>query len=198
MNLSEAGKLGALASKETQKRIFLLRKENYEKNPSKCESCFCSLSYRKRKGKFCSQSCSAKKNNLGVTRWAKIRICTTCKEEFSKYNVPSGNCRKCVKPFGKRISFNELKSDHSKKTRLLKENGWSCEECNTSIWRGKLVPLEIDHIDGNPDNGKRENLRLLCSNCHAQTPTYKGRNKHRIDKSDRQNNRKRYYKNASN
>ena len=35
----------------------------------------------------------------------------------------------------------------------------------------------MDHRDGNPDNNTEENLRLICPNCHALTPTHCGRNK---------------------
>ena len=35
----------------------------------------------------------------------------------------------------------------------------------------------LDHIDGNADNNNLINLRLVCSNCDSQLPTYKGRNK---------------------
>lgn len=47
----------------------------------------------------------------------------------------------------------------------------------------------MDHIDGNTENNVKENLRLLCCNCHALTSTYKGKNigKHNTAKS-------RYYK----
>ncbi len=41
----------------------------------------------------------------------------------------------------------------------------------------KNIPLEIDHIDGNYENTKEENLILLCPNCHSLTKTYKGGNK---------------------
>lgn len=34
----------------------------------------------------------------------------------------------------------------------------------------------MDHIDGNRQNNNRENLRLLCPNCHSQTETYCGKN----------------------
>jgi hypothetical protein len=37
--------------------------------------------------------------------------------------------------------------------------------------------LEIDHIDGNPDNNKENNLLLLCTNCHSLTSNYKNLNK---------------------
>ncbi|TFG24210.1 MAG: hypothetical protein EU529_04875 [Promethearchaeota archaeon] len=35
-------------------------------------------------------------------------------------------------------------------------------------------PLDIHHIDGNRQNNRPENLELLCPNCHALTPNYKG------------------------
>lgn len=51
-----------------------------------------------------------------------------------------------------------------------------CEGCDRSEWNGSPVPLELDHINGNRTDNRLENLRLLCPNCHAQTPTYRGRN----------------------
>lgn len=38
-------------------------------------------------------------------------------------------------------------------------------------------PIELEHIDGNHDNNKIENVRLLCPNCDSLTPTYKGLNR---------------------
>ena len=34
----------------------------------------------------------------------------------------------------------------------------------------------MDHIDGNNQNNKRENLEAICPNCHSQTLTWRGRN----------------------
>ena len=39
------------------------------------------------------------------------------------------------------------------------------------------IPLEVEHIDGNFQNNREDNLTLLCPNCHSLTPTYKGANK---------------------
>lgn len=41
----------------------------------------------------------------------------------------------------------------------------------------KEVPLVADHTDGNWRNNKEENLRLVCPNCDALSPTYAGSNK---------------------
>jgi hypothetical protein len=57
-----------------------------------------------------------------------------------------------------------------------------CELCSIKEWydpfenKIKPVNLELDHINGNERDNRKENLRLICSNCHSFTPTYKGRN----------------------
>ncbi|MFH8620397.1 HNH endonuclease signature motif containing protein [Streptomyces vietnamensis] len=53
-----------------------------------------------------------------------------------------------------------------------------CAMCgNEAVWRGRPIPLEVDHIDGDWRNNRIENLRFLCPNCHSTTDTYRGRGK---------------------
>jgi 5-methylcytosine-specific restriction endonuclease McrA len=47
-----------------------------------------------------------------------------------------------------------------------------CSECGISNWRDRPLSLHLDHKDGDHSNCARDNLRLLCPNCHSQTPTY--------------------------
>jgi hypothetical protein len=67
----------------------------------------------------------------------------------------------------------------SLKRRLLAEGilEYRCAECGLSEWRGEKLPLDLDHVNGVSDDNRQENIRLLCPNCHALTPTYRGRNK---------------------
>lgn len=62
------------------------------------------------------------------------------------------------------------------KPHLIKIRGHQCEICRLNIWLDSLIPLELDHINGDRTNNKLSNLRLLCPNCHAQTDTYCGKN----------------------
>jgi hypothetical protein len=63
--------------------------------------------------------------------------------------------------------------------RLIREKFFEhqCSACKRETWLENPIPLELDHIDGNHSNNNLSNLRLLCPNCHALTPTYRGKNK---------------------
>src|SRR5579862_6565739 len=52
------------------------------------------------------------------------------------------------------------------------------------------VPIEVEHIDGDWQNNHLSNLTLLCPNCHALTPTFRGLNRgrgraHRLGRLER-------------
>lgn len=143
---------------------------------------------------FCSHSCSASFNNK-----LKIKKNTNnIKEIHQKTNCTIQNfCLECNKPVKNKycnsICQNNFRWRNTKKQlennsypknspkilrRFLKEKYKNtCQKCGLSQWNEKPIPVEIEHIDGNFENNKIDNLTLLCCNCHAQTNTYKSRNK---------------------
>jgi Zn finger protein HypA/HybF involved in hydrogenase expression len=70
-------------------------------------------------------------------------------------------------------------NSHKLRRRLIVEGikEHRCECCGLNEWLDEPIPLELDHIDGDHYNNTLENLKILCPNCHAKTPTYRGKNK---------------------
>jgi len=169
MNLSksEAGKLGAIANQKVIIEKMRLNRDRYFKSPSLCKHCSNVLPYEKRKAKFCSHSCSATFINNTRGHYRKIpTIKLTNKEKnLKRFNDGLITTRKTIK------------------NCLIELYGHKCMICSSTHWMNSIIPLEVDHIDGNASNNFPVNLRIICPNCHAQTSTSKGRNRGKGRKS---------------
>lgn len=66
----------------------------------------------------------------------------------------------------------------SLKRRLLKAKILvdKCKICGLTEWLDKKISLHLDHINGENNDHRIKNIRLLCPNCHSQTDTYAGKN----------------------
>lgn len=55
-----------------------------------------------------------------------------------------------------------------------------CAACGLgATWQGMRLVLEIDHINGDRLDNRRENLRYLCPSCHSQTASFAVRSRAR-------------------
>lgn len=168
--------------------FFKKGKEYYEKNVKHCENCGKELPYEKRHNRFCSSSCAASKNNIGVRRnFNPNKPIIQTKEEKERLklerwkngeNFLVGSCE--VPVFIRRYLFskNECKCERC---------GWGEINENTGN-----IPLQIHHIDGDCTNNKEENLQLLCPNCHSLTNTFGSLNK-KSKRFHRKKNNKKFY-----
>lgn len=113
----------------------------------------------------------------------------------------TGSCRPCKKrnnidrwldgDIEVTWSSNSLEPKSFVKQYLLENRGDKCESCGYDKKRPDgSSKIQMDHIDGDYTNNLISNLRLLCPNCHEDTPTFGSRNsgggrRYRLTKMDK-------------
>lgn len=65
---------------------------------------------------------------------------------------------------------NSKASKNTLKKWARKELDYKCVKCyNVGFHNGLPLTLQLDHINGVPNDNRIENLRWLCPNCHSQS-----------------------------
>lgn len=138
--------------------------------------------YQLKNGRWCCSqhhnSCPAirKKNSTAVKEAHKEnKFCTP--EMFSKEATAKrvAGWYKAYKEKLNTTAFDKLPFS-AKRNIVLEEQEGKCIHCGISDWNDKPIVLELDHINGDNQNNKRNNMRFLCPNCHSQTASFRGRN----------------------
>lgn len=138
--------------------------------------------------KFCSRKCAnSRRWDEAVNKKRRDSLEKTLGKPLSKkHSIACIYCKK-ITPAGNKfcdnVCFQEWRSipaanfcyegKGSHKKVLIRERGHVCESCKNSEWLGRRITLELEHIDGDNKNNVRENLKLLCPNCHSYTPTWR-------------------------
>ena len=164
-------------------------KIKYLENPKVCLFCKKDLPYRKRNNKYCDNKCR------GESRRKKRRMeCMNCNGEINIWQK-----KFCSVDCGLEYDWNQkikkaqetgvtTRSPFSSKKLILKMRGHKCEVCKREDWEGVPIPLVLDHINGDCNDWRLDNLQLVCGNCDMLLPTYKSKNKNSGRKF-----RKKYY-----
>ena len=120
----------------------------------------------------------------------------TTKDLAEVYNVTPRTIQRIIKKFGitadtkhrMKIAWqtSEVLKEHAKlckanaksdkrkwlnpklRLHILEKNNFMCQFCGS----GKEARLHIDHIDKNPSNNDKDNLRVLCMQCNLGRNTF--------------------------
>ena len=149
-----------------------------------CENCERQHDGSYGSGRFCSSKCArgfatkgkrADINQRVSRKLQKEKHCNFCKEVW--WSEPGGRyhagrrCPACRQKPVKDKAWDEVNLG-TKKARLIRERGHRCEDCGVVEWKGQPIVLEMHHIDGDRENNAKENLQLLCPNCHSTTSNF--------------------------
>ncbi len=81
-------------------------------------------------------------------------------------------------PLNKILVKNSSFQSYKLKQRLFNA-GLKPQHCEQCRWAQRTstghLPLELDHINGNRNDNRLRNLRVLCPNCHSLTAHHRGR-----------------------
>lgn len=184
--VSRAGILNLIAQHEKQSKIA---RDKHLSAQKKCPGCLALLSFESRRDTYCSRTCWAKHKQPPPK---KIRppcpICnTSLKTNARKYCSQRCHLDDRYRQFIELWLSGEASGGDwwgvkpAVRRWIIENGGEACSVChwNTKNQTSGRIPLQIDHIDGNPNNHSRDNLRLLCPNCHSLTPTWGGLNRGR-------------------
>lgn len=150
-----------------------------------CGKIFSSLIKKKRK--FCSQSCGAEYNNKKYPKRTNInkhKNCLNCNSQLNSHQNKFCS-QKCGIAYHQRKRFEKIEngdttlSSDAYKRYLIYKFGNKCMKCGwheVNLTTG-LVPIQLEHKDGNSENHNLNNLELLCPNHHSLTPTFGGLNR---------------------
>ncbi len=153
--------------------VWRLPKEKFQKVVSSCDTLADVLRYFNlySAGNYPTLKKRIKEENINVSHMSsglnsrKGKIFPRERRPVEEYLVKKDE--KISGPFLKKKLFD---------SGLLKEE---CSECKIgNIWNGKHISLNLDHINGDHMDNRLENLRILCPNCHSQTPTFSGKHRH--------------------
>lgn len=134
----------------------------------------CSAEHEK-PGTFCSRRCANARIHSPESNVKRALANRGKKRSAQAIEQSRVNSSRAKQEKYRLTPFGELGSSNRRR-RVFEDQNQACNRCGLTMWQNVAIPLELEHKDGNHNNNARENLEGLCPNCHALTPTWRGRN----------------------
>ena len=121
----------------------------------------------KARAKYCTKECN------GLAKRTRVKVsCFRCHKEFERHlnkvqenNYCSRACKELDQQIGGPLALPHYKDGKfSYRNRAFRLQGKTCRRCE---FNEDERMLDVHHIDGNRENGRPENLVVLCVWCHA-------------------------------
>jgi len=126
-----------------------------------CSKDFEVIACRGGNAKYCSKECRLTQRRIG---FKQSRNCLYCKAEF-------------ITPKGRKKKYCSIQCFHKEKikgvppsfaaARSSMKKGGLISECARCGYNENTCVLGIHHKDRNRENNERDNLEVLCANCHS-------------------------------
>ena len=176
----------------------------------KCECCGKKHNGEYGSGRFCSSECARSYSTTGrniraeINKKIKLTILNRMKDPeykmewmkkrenfFTREVSKDEETRriKAIKDYWERYwdtlshsPFDKLNKTTIKRVLMIEQRG-KCARCGMdNEWCGAKLVLQLHHIDGCKKNNNRDNVCLLCPNCHSQTSSFAWKNAMKINK----------------
>lgn len=142
----------------------------------KCEYCNNEHNGEYGSGRFCNDKCARGYS----TREKRKEINEKVREKLKGIKPKNPWYKGMVSPRKGKIFLNlrkpiiELKRWSSVRNRIFEKRGRICERCGWSEINDYygIIPVQINHKDGNKKNNDENNLEILCPNCHSLSKYY--------------------------
>jgi len=133
--------------------------------------------------KFCSHTCAASYNNTINPKRKPEHKCKNCGKNINNTHwYCSDECKKKSNP-STFLSDDDIFTKNSSRSRnfikkkFMKFIKNECSICGQlPEWQGIKLVMVLDHINGVPNDNRKENLRLVCPNCNSQLETFTSKN----------------------
>lgn len=156
--------------------IWITPKEKFEEivsNSCTLADILRSLSLTPEAGNYKTLKARLKTETINVTHLAIGRLDANRGRRFNREKLPLSEVLVEHSTYTRKTLKNRLLNEG-----LLRNECYKCGQL--PMWDGTNLVLVLDHINGESDDNRIENLRMLCPNCNSQTSTFCGKNKKKV------------------